>query len=44
MIKYELEKVRQIALSDHSKTLTPIAHHFKEDPEMISHFPEKESV
>jgi len=24
--------------------LTPITHHFKEDPELISHYPEKESV
>lgn len=44
MIKFELEKVKQQALSDQSKVLTPITHHFKEDPELISHYPEKESV
>jgi len=44
MIKFELEKTKQQALSDQSKVLTPITHHFKEDPELISHYPERESV
>lgn len=44
MIKFELEKLRGQALGDSNRALTPITHHFREDPEMISHFPEKESV